>query len=205
MDDPVDSLKNGLENEYCPPLDPALFVAIASDYNLLDDGSVRQLRDTLDALKASADEQENATFDPSGTSGRDFVAGDHDEFASEEDGSHPTKNSLTSTLTTIESDFSTFSLEENLEPTRSGEPWSGNHTDSPLSSTRVSQITGLTFEGKRTYLMDMFPSIDQYTIVHTLRKCGEDIDRSMDVLLNLAFFEDQSADDQEDKVSIPKE
>ncbi|KAG5294163.1 smr domain-containing protein [Histoplasma ohiense] len=204
MDDPVDSLKNGLENEYCPPLDPALFVAIASDYNLLDDGSVRQLRDTLDALKTSADEQENATFDPSGTSGRDFVAGDHDEFASEEHGSHPTKNSLTSTLATIESDFSAFSLEENLEPTRSGEPWSGNHTDSPLSSNRVSQITGLTFEGKRTYLMDMFPSIDQFTIVHTLRKCGEDIDRSMDVLLNLAFFEDRSADDQEDKVSIPK-
>ncbi|EDN06599.1 predicted protein [Histoplasma mississippiense (nom. inval.)] len=179
---PPELISVGLENEYCPPLDPALFVAIASDYNLLNDGSVRQLRDTLDALKASADEQENATFDPSGKSGRDFVAGDHDEFASEEDGSHPTKNSLTSTLEPIESVFSVFSLEENLEPTRSG----------------------LTFEGKRAYLMDMFPSIDQYTIVHTLRKCGEDIDRSMDVLLNLAFFENQSTDDQEDKVSIPK-
>ncbi|KKZ60216.1 hypothetical protein EMCG_05026 [[Emmonsia] crescens] len=198
MDEPAESLMNGLEDEYCPPLDPALFAAIASDYDLLDDDSVQQLRDTLDALKASADEQGNTAFDPSGTSGQ----GDQDGFASEHGGSHPTLNSLTSNLTSIESDFSVVSLEENQKPTRLGGGWSGPHAQQ--SPTRVSKITGLILEGKTTYLMEMFPSIDHYTIAHTLRKCDEDIDRSMDVLLNLAFFEDQSADDQEHKVSIPK-
>ncbi|KAL2368352.1 smr domain-containing protein [Blastomyces gilchristii SLH14081] len=204
MDEPVESLMKGLEYEYCPPLDPALFVAIASDYNLLDEDTVRQLRDTLDALKASADEQENTAFDPSGTSGQGHIAGDQDELASEQDGSHPTLDSLTSNLTSLESDFSAASLGENQNPSHYGGLWSGHHTDTEQPSNRVSRIAGLTAEGKMTYLMDMFPSIDQYTILHTLRKCGEDIDRSMDVLLNLAFFEDQSADDQEGRVSIPK-
>ncbi|OAX83583.1 hypothetical protein ACJ72_02048 [Emergomyces africanus] len=209
MDEPVESLMKvgvdiqifGLENEYCPPLDPALFAAIASDYDLLYDESVQQLRNTLDGLKASADEQETTTFDPSGTSGQDFT-GDEDELASEQDGSHPTQKSLTSNITSIESDLSAASLDENQKPTRFGGGWSSPHTEQ--SPTCVSRITGLTLESKTIYLMEMFPSIDHYTIVHTLRKCAEDIDRSMDVLLNLAFFEDQSADGQEDKVSVPK-
>ncbi|OJD12838.1 hypothetical protein AJ78_06618 [Emergomyces pasteurianus Ep9510] len=200
MDEPVESLMKGLEVEYCPPLDPALFMAIANDYDLLHDDSIQQLRDTLDALKTSADEQET-TFDPSGTSGQDLF-GDQGDLASEQDGSHPTRKSLTSNMTSIESDFSTVSLEANQKPTPFGGGWSGPHTEQ--YPNRVSRITGFTIEGKTTYLIEMFPSIDHYTIVHTLRKCSEDIDRSMDVLLNLAFFEDQSADDQEDKVSVPK-
>ncbi|PGG96595.1 hypothetical protein GX51_07757 [Blastomyces parvus] len=204
MDEPVESLMKGLEDEYCPPLDPALFVAIASDYNLLDEDNVRQLRDTLDALRASADEEENTAFDPSGTSGQDLIAGDQDEFASEQDGSHPTLNSLTSNLTSLESDFSAASLGENQDPSHDGGRWSGHQTSTEQTSNRISRIAGLTADGKMTYLMDMFPSIDQYTILHTLRKCGEDVDRSMDVLLNLAFFEDQSTDTQDGKVSIPK-
>ncbi|PGH11051.1 hypothetical protein AJ79_05093 [Helicocarpus griseus UAMH5409] len=204
MDDSVESLLKGLEDQYCPPLDPALFAAIAYDYDLLDKSSLQQLRDTLDALKISAVEQENTPFDPSGTSGQD-LAGDQDEFSSELDGSHPTLNSLTSNITSLESDFSSINLERDEKQKHKQLGRECNGHDVEASPDRVLKtITGLTLEAKTTYLMEMFPSIDHFTIVHTLRKCKEDVHRSMDLLLNLAFFEDQNADDQENKVLIPK-
>src|SRR5262249_49164483 len=70
--------------------------------------------------------------------------------------------------------------------------------------TQMPTFADLTFEDKTTYLQEMFPSIDQHTINHSLMKCGENVDRSMDLLLNLAFFHDQGSDDVEGRVSIPK-
>ncbi|EEH47422.1 uncharacterized protein PADG_03506 [Paracoccidioides brasiliensis Pb18] len=204
MGDSVETLMEGLENEYCPPIDPALFAALASDHNLLDDNGVQQLRDTLDALKVSAVEQQDALFDPSGTSGQDQEGGDQDEFSSEQDESNPTLASLTSNLTSLRSEFSAASLneEDNQKNVRWAEGWSAR--DAEASPGRISRtITGLTLEGKTTYLSEMFPSIDNYTIVHTLRKCDGDIDRSIDVL-NLAFFDDHNAGDKENKGSILK-
>lgn len=64
---------------------------------------------------------------------------------------------------------------------------------------------GLSFEGRKAYLNEMFPSIDQFTVTHTLKKCDGDIDQSMDILLNLAFFEQgQVSDRDEFPISIPK-
>lgn len=50
----------------------------------------------------------------------------------------------------------------------------------------------------------MFPAVDGFTVRHTLRKCRDDVDRSMDVLLNLAFFEEQQQGDAEQQVLVPK-
>lgn len=56
-----------MQDKYCPPIDPALFFAIISDYDLADDLSYQQLCTTLEVLKTSASAEENAVFDPSGS------------------------------------------------------------------------------------------------------------------------------------------
>ncbi|KAF3491308.1 smr domain-containing protein [Arthroderma uncinatum] len=200
MDDAT-ALLNELENEYCPPLDPALFVAIVGDYDLNDQSAVKQLRDTLDALKISANEQEDALFDPSGTSGFDFE--DAEGIASGQSesltlGSHETNT------TSLGSNFSSLGAEaSNNSRGKAGR--NGDSKQTGDSTTAVRGLSNSNSEDQTTYLSEMFPSIDRFTVVHTLEKYGGDVDRSMDVLLNLSFFENGQASDTEDgQISIPK-
>ncbi|KAK2744076.1 hypothetical protein FQN55_006944 [Onygenales sp. PD_40] len=208
MDESVGSLLKGLEEKYCPPLDPALFAAIAGDFDLHDENSIRQFRGVLDELKISAAEQENVLFDPSGTSGQDYAL-DNDEPASERSESQPTLPSLKSNITSLESDISSISLEQR-RPARLKQQWQEEtenlrpcvKASSPERTSRT--FPKLTFEEKTADLMAMFPTIGRYTIEHTLGTCDGDVERSMDVLLNLAFFEDQVSDEEDHKVAIPK-
>ncbi|KAK2873281.1 hypothetical protein FQN49_002471 [Arthroderma sp. PD_2] len=200
MDDAT-SLLNELENEYCPPLDPALFVAIVGDYNLDDQSAIKQLRDTLDALKLSANEQEDAQFDPSGTSGFDFLD-DAEGIASGQSESQTLVSHETNT-TSLGSNVSSSGVESisnsGRDVNRNGLKQSGD------STTAVKGLSKSSSEDQTTYLHEMFPSIDRFTVIHTLEKYDGDVDRSMDVLLNLSFFENgQASDTEESPISVPK-
>ena len=54
-------------------------------------------------------------------------------------------------------------------------------------------------DNKIVYLAEMFPSVDRFTIEHTLRKCDQDIERSMDILLNLAFLHQLQPEEDDDE------
>ncbi|KAL4895246.1 hypothetical protein BDV59DRAFT_162082 [Aspergillus ambiguus] len=202
----ADCIWRDLERDYCPPLDPALFTAIATDFDITDSTQVQQLRDTLDTLKLSAWEQEDLPFDPSGTSGLDNTNGlDTDVVLSEQSVSqNGTVQSRETDITSLTSEVSTISIS-------TGRLRDGNNDRSV--SQRVSytigadgsiSLSGATEEDKIGYLMEMFPSVDRFTIQHTLGKSNRDVDRAMDVLLNLTFFDEQPPTDQDIKVAIPK-
>ncbi|EGE04506.1 smr domain containing protein [Trichophyton equinum CBS 127.97] len=179
MDD-TPSLLNELENEYCPPLDPALFVAIVSDYDLDDQSTIQQLRETLDALKISAFEQEDAVFDPSGTSGFDFPE-DASAIASAQ--SEPQTLGFHETYTTsLGSTVSSLGVESSNNP---GQRAGGKNGDSKWSGDSTTAVKGLNksnSEDQAQYLNEMFPSISRYTVLHTLDKSGGNVDKAMDVL-----------------------
>ncbi|GIC88323.1 Smr domain protein [Aspergillus udagawae] len=202
MGDTGNSLLKELEKEYCPPLDSALFTAIVSDYDLENAAQVQQLRDTLDTLKLSAWEQEDLPFDPSGTSGLSpGTTGDADGILSERSGSqNGTAPSRETDLTSLASDFSSVGLDDRR--TRSqGRSSSLRYTiglDGSLS------LSGASEDDKVGYLTDMFPSVDRFTVQHSLRKSAGDIDRAMDILLNIAFFDEQHEDEDGTKLAIPK-
>ncbi|KAK2761738.1 hypothetical protein FQN54_001566 [Arachnomyces sp. PD_36] len=207
MDDAGQGLVDDLEKKYCPPLDPALFTAIVSDYDLSDSDNIQQLRDTLDQLKVSAAEQEHLIFDPSATSGGTNQLSDGDFASDPSPSQNGTQQSLETDITSLESNLSSLDLDYNEGEWRDSGPGTGLERTLGQSSPNKAHMRGLermTAQDKITYLKEMFSSVDHYTITHTLRKCGEDVDRSMDVLLNIAFFENQNGEDKDEKVSIPR-
>ncbi|KAL1985974.1 hypothetical protein VTN96DRAFT_7109 [Rasamsonia emersonii] len=208
MADRTDGFLHDLEKQYCPPLDPALFSAIVSDFDLADPENVKQLHDTLDALKVTAEEQQDLPFDPSGTGGLG-VAGvlDPDGISEPSTSRNDTLGSRETDITSLKSDLSSLGIEQ--KDTKKGT--NNDRRSSPhgqasyiVGSNGSLSLTGMTVEEKTAYLTEMFPSVDAFTIKHTLTKCDNDVDRSMDVLLNLAFFEEQGPTDDGLKVSIPK-
>lgn len=196
-----------MENQYCPPLDAALFTAIASDFDLTDESQIQQLRDTLDTLKLSALEQEDLPFDPSGTSGLSPSNGfDVDGIFSERSVSHhDTTRSRETDLTSLNFEFSAIDIGD--------KPSQSHHKNNSSQPSGIGYIvgadgsvvlSGASQEDKVFYLTEMFPSVDAFSIRHTLNKYGDDVERSMDVLLNLAFFDEQHPDEDGTTVSVPK-
>jgi hypothetical protein len=179
-----------------------LFTAIVCDYDLENPAQVQQLRDTLNTLKLSAWEQEDLPFDPSGTSGLSpGTSGDADGILSERSGSqNGTAPSRETDITSLASDLSSVALDDRR--TRSqGNSNSLRYTIGPDGSLSLS---GASEDDKVGYLTDMFPSVDRFTVQHSLRKSDGDIDRAMDVLLNIAFFDEQHEDEDGTKLVIPK-
>lgn len=174
---------------------------------------MQQLRETLDILKLSALEQEDLPFDPSGTSGSG--GGGPGPFASnatnEVDGGcgsgsgsgSISQNDFRSRGTDISSLTSELSLRE--------KEWSETSTPTTPTSAYIVgadgrvTLAGASLGDKTGYLVEMFPTVDRFTIEHSLKKSHGDVDRAMDVLLNLAFFdEQQQLPDDEGKVMVPK-
>lgn len=190
-----------LERAYCPPLDPALFNAIVSDFDLANPESRKELEDTLDALKVTAEEQQDQPFDPSGTGGLGLTNGlEADGSASRND----TNGSPETDVTSLQSDFSSVFLDNDRQHAPSHRSSSQNNATYIVGLNGSLNLTGMTVEEKTDYLSEMFPSVTPFNLQHTLAKCEYDVDRSMDVLLNLAFFEENSSIDDEDKIFMPK-
>lgn len=199
--------RQDLEKEYCPPLDAALVSAIATDYDTSDAAQTQQLRDTLEVLKLSALEQEDLPFDPSGTSGcgcgeqqqqpaSDLTTTDEVEVV---DGSI-SQNEVRSRGTDISSLTSELSVREKDSSSSSAASASAYIVGADGKVT----LAGASLGVKIGYLVEMFPTVDRFTIEHSLKKSHGDVDRAMDVLLNLAFFDEQLLSDEEGKVLVPK-
>lgn len=185
---------NSLEHEFCPPLDAALFAAIALDYNLANSSEVQSLRETLEALRAeaAADQLENISFDPSGTGGNSTIEIQDDGLAIHgNDGGERRE-----TISSLEDDMR--GLERDIAGIDISSPAAPSTTTTAFPRFEISEATGGAFradypeEDKLRYLREMFPAIDTFTIRHTLGKCEGDVDKCMDNLLNLMFFEDRS-------------
>ncbi|KAJ5129589.1 Peptide methionine sulfoxide reductase MrsB [Penicillium bovifimosum] len=164
---PFPKLTVKLEGMYCPTIDPALFAAIISDYNLAKPNEVAQLRETLDVLAASAVEQEDLPFDPTGTT----------------------------TLRTSEAADSSTGEPSADAPLSDITSWTSiEHLDQANADLKGSKpaytFQGMTTAEKAQKLISMFPTITRLEAERILENCHDNLGRAMDVLLNLAFIEE---------------
>ncbi|GAM88415.1 hypothetical protein ANO11243_064480 [Dothideomycetidae sp. 11243] len=171
-----------LEVEYCPPVDPALLRAILSDFDLGDDAAIGLAREILDPIKASAAAEEAIVGFSSADAAEVSPVSSYDEYQSETADSESTNLSI---------GLSRLSIE--------GKPVSG--TTSPLDAPELDSLDAGT---KSILLQELFPTINEYTIKHTLAKCGSEWQRALDELLNISFLTDGaiSADERISNKSI---
>lgn len=153
-----------------------MFVAIASDFDLAVPSQVEQLRETLDVLNASAVEQEDLPFDPTGTTNlrnseaSGSLVGESSDCAPSDFTSGP----------------SLESPEQDNDDTNSA-----SHNDERLKGSKLAYtFLGMTTADKAQNLISMFPSITRLEAERILEDCHDNLSRSMDVLLNLAFIEE---------------
>ncbi|CAG7920073.1 unnamed protein product [Penicillium olsonii] len=175
MGDSKDTLVQ-LASVYCPQIDPALFQAIVLDYDLADPDQVAQLREILDVVKTSAIEQGNLPFDPTGTTNLRI-----DECAG---------SPLTETPAgAIHPDTLLPSI-EHLDLDNDGFNCISDGNSGVNASRRAQISSGMTSAEKAQNLISMFPSITRLEAESILGDSRDDLSRSMDVLLNLAFIEE---------------
>ena len=148
-------------------------------------------------------------FDPSGTSGSTNRL-EPDGCAS--DGSVSRNGTLPSRetdVTSLTSDFSSMSVGTENGPSR-GIASPKHSQTSPISyivgTDGSVSLANAKLDDKVVHLAEMFPSIDTFTIQHTLKKCGEDVERCMDILLNFTFLREMQPgkDDDAVDITIPK-
>ena len=184
-----------------------MFSAVVSDFDLAGPEGIKRLRETLDTLKTLADEQQDLPFDPSGTSGAgvaDF--GDADATLSEQVTSQTeTSRSLETDTASLQSDFSSLDIGRKKRRHNNVSKFSPNHAVGDNGGTvGFLALSGMREEEKVAYLAEMFPLLDIYTVNHIFMKSEKDLDRSMDILLNLSFFEERSPSDDNNRILIPK-
>ncbi|KAJ5383768.1 Ubiquitin system component Cue [Penicillium concentricum] len=176
MGDSGNELFKELESTYCPPIDPALFAAIVSDFDLAIPTQVEQLRETLDVLNASAVEQENLPFDPTGTTNlrNSDVSG---SLIGESSDDAP-------------SDFTSWPSIDHPDQENDDTNNDSREAQRLKGSKRAYTFLGMTTADKAQNLISMFPTITRLEAERILEDCHDNLSRSMDVLLNLAFIEE---------------
>ncbi|KAF2452865.1 hypothetical protein BDY21DRAFT_417501 [Lineolata rhizophorae] len=175
-----EALKAELEQLYCPPLEEALFYAIVSDYDLGKPEQIQQARDQLDIIKAHAlVEQEDALFDPSGSSGQIAASDVNNSFSLERTGS-----SGKSARQSSSEETGVTSLSGNLIDLRIN----GSNTSSEIDFRGAADSTeseDLPIADKEALLVSMFPDEPPSKISFILKKCDGKYSRALDELLNL--------------------
>lgn len=150
-----------LRATYCPPLDDALFYAIASEYELPRDRNA--LTAVLESLKAGAIEQEDTGFDPSGTGAP----------ANVRDATDTSRSSPEDTLS-----LGVTSITTGLSDLR----WKDSH--------RLGhELDDSTLEKKTAWLQNVFPEIPGRELASVLESHQGSLDRATDELLNLSFLQ----------------
>ncbi|KAF2870399.1 hypothetical protein BDV95DRAFT_595905 [Massariosphaeria phaeospora] len=180
-----------LEQEYCPPVDPALVHAIYSDYAGTAQG-IQLARDLLDGIKQAADDEQAADFDASGSSGP--AAKSSPEKQGSEDvesnaDSWATRTTLTDE-TNLSNGLSTLSVDG-----RSGSGSEGSQGSSDGGYFRDTDR--LDTPTKELVLAETFPTLRPDLVAYTLKKCDNDFERATDELLNHVYFEDSRASPDE--------
>lgn len=168
---------------YCPPIDSSLFSAIVSDYDLSNPTSLKELRATLDTLRDSAVVEENATFDPSGTSSiRDnSTSAESSERAKSWHGDAASIETDGTALTGLSQALASVDL-ANKE-----------FVDSD-KKRHEADLEGLSPEEKCMVLKEMFPQAKEFDVTYTLKKAHYNFGNTMEELLNQAFLESDGLD-----------
>lgn len=202
MENDSDSLRAELEEIYCPPLDSALFAAIISDFNLAKTEDVSALRGTLDSLKECAQLQENEIFDPSGTANDGYATEAEIRGILSEAGTSGCSGDSLQTLTDVTSMGSYLLSGEtsgcNAQPTVNPNIAYSIAADGSL------ELTGASVDDKVNVLTVMFPGVALLDVEQSLKKSDGDVDKSIDLLLNLSFFNETVATSDDGSISVPK-
>ncbi|KAL9005680.1 MAG: hypothetical protein Q9188_001539 [Gyalolechia gomerana] len=179
------------EKEYCPPLDPALFYAIISDYDLSDTSSAEAARRTLDTLKDGVTTEGDDAFDPSGSS-RLYEG---DPPSSPHGSSERAKSwngdlaSDSTDLTSISHRLSLINLDDPSSEVENGETRAERiNTENPenMPTNQMKDILG-----------EIFPTIKEFDIEYVMKKVKYDFGRAVEELLNQAFLESTDVDGEE--------
>ncbi|KAH8722767.1 hypothetical protein GQ44DRAFT_828660 [Phaeosphaeriaceae sp. PMI808] len=166
-----------LEEEFCPPLDPALVAAIFSDF-VGQPNAINLTRALLDTFKESAIAEQLSEFDASGSAGGAVL-----ESHSAEDTGSNTDKWATQTILTDHSHTSNEQL--GLFGGRSGSSSEGSNDGGYWRNAEQ-----FTTPKKETLLADTFPNLRPELIAYTLKKCENDLEKATDELLNHVYFED---------------
>lgn len=169
-----------LEEEFCPPLDPALVSAILSDY-LGQPDAIVQARLILESFKDSAAAEQLTDFDASGNSSG--LAHESPSKRSADANSNADTWATQTTLTDhshLSNELSSLSIDARSSDGSDGSPNRAYWGDAEqFTSSRKEHILAETFPGLRLEL-----------IAYTLKKAGDDLEKATDELLNHAYFED---------------
>ncbi|KAJ4309368.1 hypothetical protein N0V94_008971 [Neodidymelliopsis sp. IMI 364377] len=183
-----------LEQEFCPPIDPALVAAFYSDFAEAPD-ALEQTRELLGPIKASAIAEQLTDFDASGSSGGPVRggAGKHSSDADSNADTWATRTTLTD-ATHLSNDFATLSV-DGRSAAGSEESWDGSYyKDSDEFDTKT----------KEQLLADTFPNLRPELVAYTLKKCNDDLSKATDELLNHVYFEDARASPIEEGPPVAK-
>lgn len=187
-----------LEKSYCPPVDSALFAAVASDYDLSVPASIEELRQTLDLIKDSAIQQEDASFDPMGTANLHVLDGADLDAMPSERGTSLGRDTLRSQ--TEVTSMRSFAISSEGEDKFS----STSRIAYTVTADGSLELVGATKDDKIHLLQKMFSNMPVLDIEQTLKKSNGDINKAMDVLLNLAFFDETQLAGDDSQIFIPK-
>lgn len=135
------------------------------------------MRETLDVLEASAVEQENLPFDPTGTT--NIRNSDTSDSVIAESSNDAPQSELTS-----------WPSLEHLDLDGSDSNSTANNAQNLKGSKLAYTFLGMTTADKAQNLISMFPSITRLEAERILEDCHDNLSRAMDVLLNLAFIEE---------------
>ncbi|KAL1610524.1 hypothetical protein SLS60_002193 [Paraconiothyrium brasiliense] len=185
----MDEELHNLEQEYCPPLDPALLHALYPDYAGQQDG-IPVLKSLLEDLKQTATAEQLTDFDPSGSSGgavRSSPSKESDDAASSA-GTWTSQTTVTDS-TSLSNGLATLGLGPNLDTVATG--------------GYFRETEGFDTPTKEALLAETFPTLRLDLVTYTLKKCGEDFEKATDELLNHVYF-DHVRGGPEEEVPVAK-
>lgn len=171
-----------------------MFAALASDFDLNNIDHIGELRNTLDSIKDLAIQQECLPFDPSGT------ANDYDQDVVD---MGATFSDLAATTQTDETSMASNLISDDSKSQSSN----GKGKMRPrytVTEDGSLELVGTSLQDSVDALLDMFPSVSRMDIEQQLKKNDNDVSKSMDVLLNLAFFDETKDAPEDTRIVIPK-
>ncbi|KAF1970060.1 hypothetical protein BU23DRAFT_220684 [Bimuria novae-zelandiae CBS 107.79] len=175
----MDEELHALEEEFCPPLDPALVHALYPDY-AGQEGGTAVLKSLLEDLKQTAIIEQLTDFVPSGSSGsaaRSSPSKQSDEV--ESNAETWTSQTTVTDYTSLSNDLATLGFGASLPS-----------SDASTGEGRVRDPGSPEAQAKEQVLAKMFPALRSEFVAYTLKKCRDDLERATDELLNHVYFED---------------
>lgn len=170
-----------LEREYCPPIDSALFYALISDYDLSDQTSLKELQSTLNVLRADAEVEDAQAFDPSGSSAQheSSSTGVSTQRASSWHGGSTTEDTE---LTGLSQALGSTALSDEVQ-------------NAAQNLENAIEMEDLPTNSKLQALEEMFPTTKDFDRQYALKQAKGNFGKTVEVLLNHIFLEEESAGD----------